>query len=164
MQRIGCVCRRGSGGLCPWSRGCGPSARPLPLHSTYQEESGTHSPTLPLLVLQGPDSYLKSCLLRPPAYHPPPSRSQLNSSLSLCCSGKNFQTEVNIRWLLSQTGVTPHSWCGCLQGQRPGQASRTERMSLFLVPKLLPCSHFLCFGVGISSFSSLPSIPRCLWA
>lgn len=126
---------------------CGPSASPLPLHSTYQEESGTHSPTLLLLFPQGPDSYLKNCLLRPPAT---PGGSPLNSSLSLCCSGKSFQTEVNIMWLLSQTGVSPYLWHGCLPGQGseqgrtgPGQASRTERTSLFLVFFLLPFSFAL---------------------
>lgn len=83
-------------------------------------------------------------------------------------SEKSFQTEVNIRWPLSHTGVTPYPWCGCLQGQRPGQASRTERTSLFLVSNLLPCSHFLCFGVGnfflfFTSFNPKMSVDLMWW-
>lgn len=69
VRSIGSVSGRGVWRTLPRSRGCGPWASLLPLHSTYQEESmsGTHSPTVPLLVPQGPDSYLKSRLLRPPA-------------------------------------------------------------------------------------------------
>lgn len=165
VRSIGSVSGRGSGGLCPWSRGCGPWASLLPLHSTYQEESRVwySLPHCPSAASPG-TRFLSE---KPPSQAP--SRSCWSSALTLL--HLSFVLELSdqgdITIAPSQTGVSPPSlvrlpplsgqWAG--QGWvRPGQTSRAERISLFLFSFsfLLP---FPSAAVGISSLS--PSQDAC---